>query len=214
MSDENENNTKSGATGRGICSLCWTDVQSPLCVQLLFLIADYKTLFDLSFPRHYTDIVQIPLFLLQAFPFWESLRNTQQVCRLRSYLTLTQCSKVHAFMIPVILPSGYGLGVCNKAIILWKTGNMVFIIADISSTVSWYMLFFQVLFLWNFSRLWKYIRNSCYSSPRIPPAPASTQTGLEQATLPSCALSPPSKNAPWGPQAFSHWDLTGRPPLR
>ena len=27
-------------------------------------------------------------------------------------------SKVHAFTIPVILPSGSGLGVCNKEIIL------------------------------------------------------------------------------------------------
>ena len=106
--------------GREICSLYWTDVQSPLCVQLLFLIADYKTLFDLSFPRHHTDTVQIPLFLLQAVPFWENLRNTQQVCRLRSYLMPTRCSKVHAFMIPVILPSGSGLGVCTRQLFYEK----------------------------------------------------------------------------------------------
>ena len=114
--------------------LYWTEVQRSLCIQLLFLIADYKTLFDLSFPRHYTDTVQISLFLPQAVPFWESLRNTQQVCRRRSYLTPTGCSKVHALMTPVILPSGSGLGVCNKAIILRKTWKMFFIIIDVSST--------------------------------------------------------------------------------
>ena len=112
---------KSGAMGQGTCSLYWTEVQSPLCVQLLFLTADYKTLFDLSFPRHYTDTVQIPLFSPQAVPSWDSLRNNQQVRGQRSYLTPTRCSKVHAFMIPVILPSGSGLGVCNKTIIRRKT---------------------------------------------------------------------------------------------
>ena len=109
------------------------------------------------FPRHYTDTVQIPLFLPQAIPSWESLGNNQQVRGQRSYLTPTQCSKVHAFMIPVILPSGSGPGVCNKAIILRKTWQIII------NTVSWYMLFFQVLFIWNFSRLWKHIiRNSLY----------------------------------------------------
>ena len=106
---------------QGACSLYWTEVQSPLWVQLLFLIADYKTCFALSFPRHYIDIVQISLFLPQAVPFWNSLGNNQQVCRQCSYLMPTWCSKVHAFMIPVILPCGSGLGVCNKAIILRKT---------------------------------------------------------------------------------------------
>ena len=37
----------------------------------------------------------------------------------------TWCSKVHAFMIPVILPSGSGLGVCNKAIIPRKTWKII-----------------------------------------------------------------------------------------
>ena len=139
--------------GQGTCSLYWTEVQSPLWVQLLFLIADYRTFFDLSFPRHYPDIVQICLFLPQAIPFWDSLMNNQQ----RSYLMPTRCSKVHAFVMPVILPSGSGLGVCNKAIIRRKTWKIII------NTVSWYILFFQVLFLWNFSRLWKYIiRNSHY----------------------------------------------------
>ena len=151
--------------GLGTCSPYWTEVQSPLWVQLLFLTADYKTFFDLSFPRHYTDIVQISLFLPQAIPFWDSLGNNQQVCRQCLYLTPTRCSEVHAFMIPVILPSGSGLGVCKKAIILRKTWKMFFIIVNTLSTVSWYMLFFQVPFLWNFSRLWVYIiGNSHYSS--------------------------------------------------
>ena len=150
--------------GQGTCSLYWTEVQSPLWVQLLLLTADYKTFLDLSFPRHCADIVQI-LFSPQAIPSWEGLGNSQQVCRRCSYLTLTRCSKVHAFMTPVILPSGSGLGVCKKAIILRKTWKMFFIIVNTLSTVSWYMLFFQVPFLWNFSRLWVYIiRNSHYSS--------------------------------------------------
>ena len=110
---------------QGACSLYWTEVQSPLWVQLLFLIADYKTCFALSFPRHYIDIVQISLFLPQAVPFWNSLGNNQQVCRQCSYLMPTWCSKVHAFMIPVILPCGSGLGVCNKAIILRKTWRKI-----------------------------------------------------------------------------------------
>ena len=120
--------------GQGACSLCWTEVQSPLWVQLLLLIADYKTCLDLSFPRHCTDIVQISLFSPQAVPSWDGLGNSQQVCRRCSYLTLTRCSKVHAFMTPVILPSGSGLGVCKKAIILRKTWKMFLIIVDTSST--------------------------------------------------------------------------------
>ena len=76
-----------------------------------------RLFFILSFPRHCTDIVQISLFLPQASHFWASLRNNQQVCRQRSCLTLTQSYKVHAFMIPVILPSGSGLGVYNKIIV-------------------------------------------------------------------------------------------------
>ena len=103
--------------GQGTCSLYWTEVQSPLWVQLLILIADYKTFLILSFPRHYTDIVQITLFLTQAIPFWASLGNNEQVHKQQSGLTPALCSKVHAFMIPVILPSGSGLGVYNKIIV-------------------------------------------------------------------------------------------------
>ena len=99
---------------QGTCSLYWTGVQSPLWVQLLFLIADYKTFFDLSVLRHYTDIVQISLLLPQAIPFWDSLRSNQQVWRQCSYLTLTQCCKVYAFMIPVTLPSGSVTGYYSK----------------------------------------------------------------------------------------------------
>ena len=119
--------------GQGTCSLCWTEVQSPLWVQLLLLIADCKTFSDLSSPRH-IDIVQISLFWPQAIPLWDSLGNSQQVCRQCSYLTLTRCSKVHAFMTPVILPSGSGLGVCKKAVILRKAWKMFFITVDTSST--------------------------------------------------------------------------------
>ena len=95
-------------------------MQSPLLVQHLLLIVDYKTFLILSFPRHYTDIVQITLFLPQAIPFWASLGDNHQVRRQRSFLTPTWHSKVHDFMIPVILPSGSGLGVCYKEIILKK----------------------------------------------------------------------------------------------
>ena len=146
--------------GSGDLQPLLTEVQSPLWVQLLFLIADYKTFFDLSFLRHYIDIVQISLFSLKSIPFWDSLGDNQQVRRQCSYLTPTRCSKVHAFMIPVIFPSASGLRVYNKAIIPGKTWKIIM------NTVSWYMLFFQVLFLWNFSRLWKYIiRNSHSSNP-------------------------------------------------
>ena len=79
-------NMKSGATGQGTCSLYWTEVQSPLWVQLVFLIADYKTFLILSFPRHYADIVQISLFSPQAILFWASLGNNQQVRRQHSCL--------------------------------------------------------------------------------------------------------------------------------
>ena len=78
-------NTKSGATGQGTCNLYWTEVQSPLWVQVLFLIADYKTFLVLSFPRLYADIVQI-LFSPQAILFWANLGNNQQVHRQHSCL--------------------------------------------------------------------------------------------------------------------------------
>ena len=55
---------KSGAIGQGTCSLYWTEVQSPLWVHLLFLIAHYKTFFDLNFPKtpcwHSPDLVFYP----------------------------------------------------------------------------------------------------------------------------------------------------------
>ena len=75
--------------------------------------------------RVYIDIVQISLFLPLAIPFWGSLGNNQQVCRQCLCLMLTQCFKVHAFMILVIVPSGSGLGVCNKAIILRKAWKII-----------------------------------------------------------------------------------------
>ena len=117
-----------------------------------------QDIFIISFPRHYTDTVQISLFLPRAIPFGASLRNNQQACRQRSCLAPSWCSKIHAFINPVILPSGSGLGVYSKVIILktWKI-----IINTVSNTLC-----FQVLFLWNLSRLWKYIiRNSHYIFP-------------------------------------------------
>ena len=81
------------------------------------------------------------------------LRDWTELNRQRSCLMPTQHSKVHGFMIPVILssvsvPEGYYSST-------WKI---------IINTVSWYMLFCQVLFLWNFLRLWKdIIRNSHYT---------------------------------------------------
>ena len=80
------------------------------------------------------------------------LRDWTELDRQRSCLMPTQHSKVHGFMIPVILPSvSVPEGYYSST---WKIIN----------TVSWYMLFFQVLFLWNLSRLWKdIIRNSHYT---------------------------------------------------
>ena len=137
--------------GQGAYRLCWTEVQSPLWVQLLLLTADYKTFLDLSFPRHCADIVQI-LFSPQAIPSWEGLGNSQQVCRRCSYLMPTRCSKVHAFMTPVILPSGSGLGVCKKAIILRKTWKMFFIIAGISSTQFPDIWYFSMCYFYDISQ--------------------------------------------------------------
>ena len=138
--------------GQGTCSLYWTEEQSPLWVQILFLIADYKTFFDLSFQRHYTDILQISLFLSQNVPFLDSLGNNQQSGRQCSYITLTWCPKVHVFMIPVILPSGNGLGVCNKAIIQRKTWKMFFIIAGISSTQFPDIWYFSMCYFYDISQ--------------------------------------------------------------
>ena len=50
-------NTKSVAMGPGTCNLCWTEVQSPLWVQLLFLIADYKTFSDFIFFKTHAVLI-------------------------------------------------------------------------------------------------------------------------------------------------------------
>ena len=68
----------------------------------------------------YSDIVLNSLFLPLAIPFWVSPGNNQQVSRQHSCLTPAQHSKVRAFVTPVILPAGSGLGICNKVIILKK----------------------------------------------------------------------------------------------
>ena len=118
-------NTESGATGQGTSSLYWTEVQSPLWVQLLFLIADYKTFLILSFPRHYADIVQISLFSPQAILFWASLGNNQQVRRQHSCLMPIRCSKVHSFMIQSYSLLGRALGFVKRWLFLRKTRNII-----------------------------------------------------------------------------------------
>ena len=82
----------------------------------------------------HTDIVQISLCSPQAVPFWASLRNNQRSCLVPSW-----CSKVHAFMNPVILPSGSGLGVYNKVIILktWKISLTQFLTCCVSRCCFW-----------------------------------------------------------------------------
>ena len=81
--------------------------------------------FDLIFPKtlcwHSPDL----LVFTQVVPFWASLRNNHQVHGRLHAWPPTQCFQVHAFMTPVILPSGSGLGVCNKAIILRKTWKII-----------------------------------------------------------------------------------------
>ena len=57
-----------------------------------------------------TDAVQVFLFTPQAILFRSSLGNSWQGHRQRSHLAPTQCSKVHVFMMPVILPPGLALG--------------------------------------------------------------------------------------------------------
>ena len=81
--------------------------------------------------RDYIDIAQIYFFLPQSVPFWASLRNSQQVRRQHSCQMLIRGSKVHTFMIKVILPSDSGLGVCNKMTI-FKKKNWKIIINIIS----------------------------------------------------------------------------------
>ena len=93
--------------------------QSPLRVQLLALITDYKASFDLILPKtlhwHGPDL----------------LASTPGRSLLGSLGNNSKCAgSVHAwrrpavprpiFHIPVILPSGSGRGVCNKEIILKK----------------------------------------------------------------------------------------------
>ena len=73
----------------------------------------------------YTDIVQISLFLLQAIPFWASLGNNWQVLKQQSCLMPTQCCKVHAFMIPVILLLGLALGFVTSRLFLRKTWKII-----------------------------------------------------------------------------------------
>ena len=50
-------NTKSVAMGQGTCNLCWTEVQSPLWVQFLFLIGDNKTFSDFIFLRTHAVLI-------------------------------------------------------------------------------------------------------------------------------------------------------------
>ena len=66
-------------SSQGTSSLCWTEVQSPLWVQLLPLVADYKTVFDLTFPKtlhwHGPDL----LAFTPGCSLLARLRNNQQV---------------------------------------------------------------------------------------------------------------------------------------
>ena len=119
-------------SGSRACSLCRTEVQSPLWVQLLILTVDYKAFLDRSFPRHCTDIGQISLFFPRPFPHGV-VSGTVSKCVGGVHTWPRPAVKVHAFMTPVILPSGSGLGVCKKAVILRKTWKLFFIIVDTSS---------------------------------------------------------------------------------
>ena len=76
---ELEQKTETGAMGQGTYSLYWTEVCSPLRVQLLLLTADYRTVFALSFLRHYIDIVRISLFSPQTIPFGQSQKQLASV---------------------------------------------------------------------------------------------------------------------------------------
>ena len=111
--------------GSGTCRLYWTEVQSPLWVQLLFLIADYKTFLILSFPRHYADIIQSSLFSPQAILFWASLGNDQEVRRQHSCLMPIWCSKVHSFMIQSYSLLSLALGFVTRRLFLRKTWKII-----------------------------------------------------------------------------------------
>ena len=153
---------KSGAIGQGTCSLYWTEVQSPLWVQLVFLIADYKTFFDLNSPKtlHWYS-PDLLVFYPRPFPpglvsgTISKCVGSVLACRWpgvpRSMLSWAQSYSLLSL----------ALGFVTRRLFLRKTWKIII------NTVSYYMLFFQVLFLWNFSRLWKYIiRNSHYSQER------------------------------------------------
>ena len=133
-------------SGSGACSLCWTEVQSPLWVQLLLLTVDYKTFLDRSFPRHCTDIGQI-LFLPRSFPRG-TVSGAVSKCVGGVHTWRWPAVRVHAFMTPVILAFGPGLGVCKKAVILRKTWKIFLIIVDTSSA--------QLLDICCFSRCYFY----------------------------------------------------------
>ena len=141
-----EQNTESGAVGRGPAASvglrCRVHSESSCCSWL-----DYKTFLDLSFPRQGTDIGQISLFFPRPFPRG-MVSGTVSKCVGGVHTWPRPAVKVHAFMTPVILPSGSGLGVCKKAIILRKTWKMFFIIVDTSST--------QLLDICCFSRCYYY----------------------------------------------------------
>ena len=77
----------------------------------------FWSVFPKTLHWHSLDLVFTPGHSLLG----KSLEQPASACRWCSHLMLTGCPKVHAFMILVILPSGSGLGVCNKAIILRKT---------------------------------------------------------------------------------------------
>ena len=69
----------------------------------------------------FIDIVQLSLFLPQAVPFQASLGDNQQVCRPGAYLVFQS----PCFQDPDHIPSGSGLGVFNKAIILRKMWKII-----------------------------------------------------------------------------------------
>lgn len=96
-----------------------------------------------------TDMVPISL-CCPRHPFWAGLRNNQWA---PTRWTGAPRSRV---LSPRMLPSGSGLGVCNKEIILKKHMKIITQLDFLIYSV------FQVLFLWDFSRLWHIIRNPRY----------------------------------------------------
>ena len=141
--------------GQGACSLYWTEVQSPLWVQLLFRIADYKTFLS-YLSQDTTPTVQIPLFFPRPLTF--GLVSE----------TISKCvGSVHAWCWPEV----------TRSMLSWSQSYSLLGLA-LGSVQGYYSkknmknnyqhsfliyVVFQMLFLWNFSRLWKYIiRNSLY----------------------------------------------------